>query len=124
MECSCSASVCDEGEGYWNSREMGAAKPHKCCECGEYINKGDMFIFGTYIEPGIRIDNSITCMTCKDIEDSFFKNGHYVGQMLDNLFDYLWDSWGGHDLPSNCISKLTPAARDRVCDILQKFQEV
>jgi len=86
------------------------------------IKKGEKFFYGTHFIPGEKPRNSKTCTDCKSIENNFFNGGWLVGSMVDDLENYFNDSWQ-EDLPSSCISQLTPAARDRVCDILQEFQE-
>jgi len=124
MECSCSAYGGydgDDGGGYGGKRELTARKPHNCYECGKKITKGDKFLYHTIFFPGT-IGNYKYCQTCQSLVDNFFPNGWMFGRVIEDLSEYIYHAWQ-EDLPSDCISKLTPAARDIVCDILQGFQE-
>jgi hypothetical protein len=122
MNCSCTAMSVELEDAYWSERKLRAAKLHKCIECGCKIKKEEYFIFGTYIIPGVHIHNSITCLDCKSIQENFFSEGWNIGSLKNDLYNYFDSSWI-EDLPSKCISKLTPKARDTVCDLLQEFQE-
>ena len=119
MDCSCSATSI-EGEGYFISRYRTAAKESVCPECGDKIKKGDMYLFSTHFIDG-DICNSKMCKTCESIADQFFPDGYYCGQIIQDLESYIDDAWID-DLPSSCISKLNPAGRDLVCDIMQRYQ--
>jgi len=123
MECSCSAYGGYDGDdgGYYGSRELTARKEHECYECQQKIKKGEKFTYHSIFSDGT-IANFKVCATCTSIIDGFFPNGWIFGQVTEDLSEYLFEAWQ-EDLPSDCISKLTPAARDIVCDILQEFQE-
>lgn len=121
MNCSCNAASYGEGIGYWSKREIKAAKNHVCYECGGVIKKGELFSYHTVFERG-GVDNFKLCMSCDSITENFFSNGWMFGFVIDDLKDYLHYSWR-EDLPSSCISKLEPKARDMVCDYLQEYQE-
>ena len=123
MECSCNAGYGGDWDSgcYSGNREVKAAKPHKCYECGCEIKKGDKYQYWTVFCEGT-IDNFKLCSDCNVIAKTFFRDGWMFGSVIDDLGDYLYGSWKT-DLPSNCISKLPPGARDRVCDILQEWQE-
>ena len=123
MECSCNADVGLDWEGTcWSGeREVKAAKNHRCYECGCEIKKGDRYRYHTVFGDGTA-GNYKLCLACNAIAEIMFSNGFIFGQVIDDLQDYLRRSWR-NDLPSNCISKLPAAARDRVCDILQEWQE-
>jgi len=123
MECSCTAS-CD-AENYditgYSERKLNAAKRHICRECKGVIKKGEQFVFCTlFTVDGIQ--NYKMCLDCHQLTEAFFSNGFYFTQIHKDLELYLEDQWT-EDLPSQCISKLSPRAQGFVCDILQKFQE-
>jgi len=123
MECSCSAygGDFDDDGVYSSSRELTARKEHQCYECQRTIKKGEKFTYHSIFSDGT-IANFKVCATCTSIISGFFPNGWMFGSVKDELSDYLYFTWQ-EDLPSNCISKLTTAARDIVCDILQGFQD-
>lgn len=123
MNCSCNVGnnyEDDEQTGYIE-RRLRAAKAHKCRECGNIIQKGETFVFCTCLKVG-DISNYKMCSTCHEIATEFFHDGWIFTQIMDSLGDYFYQGWRD-DLPSNCISKLSPPARSRVCDMLQEFQE-
>lgn len=121
MDCSCSAhSGYDDDEHSWGKRIVKAAKEHKCYECHGAIHKHEEYHYHTVFSPGT-IDNFKVCRTCQNVIDQFFPNGWMFGSIWDDLRSYIDSSWID-DLPSDCISKLVPAARDKVCDILQEYQ--
>jgi hypothetical protein len=124
MECSCSVGMGFDSDGSCSGadREVRAAKDHKCYECGGMIRKGERYRYHTLFYDGT-ISNFKLCLACDALVRAFFQNGWIYGSIISDLDDYLYESWQ-EDLPSNCISKLPPAARDRVCDILQDFQVV
>lgn len=120
MNCSCNATSID-GDGYYTSRTRKAAKQHICPECGKTIEKGEEYLFSTlFIDGGIY--NSKMCKVCESLVDQFFQDGYYCGRIKEDLESYLDDSWN-EDLPSKCISKLHPKAKEIVCDMLQHYQD-
>lgn len=120
MNCSCSATSID-GDGYFSTRRRRAAKPTICPECKKEIVKGELYIFSTLFLEG-RIHNSKMCLECEALVDQFFSDGYYVGRIWEDLEGYLDAAWS-EDLPSNCISKLPPAVKAKVCDMLQFYQD-
>jgi hypothetical protein len=120
MECSCTARSIDE-DGYYSDRTRRAEKQTTCPECGAIIEKGEEYLFSTLFMDG-RIYNSKMCKNCESITKQFFSDGWMIGSIISDLESYLDAVWL-NDLPSSCISKLSPKAKDLVCDILQNFQE-
>jgi hypothetical protein len=126
MECSCEVDTYDddcEPVQMYSERMVRSRKDHKCGECRTVsIHRGDVYKYATYLFDGKWEEHKI-CQMCIDTAKHFFSGGSYpFGTLWDELGDYLNDNWR-KDLPSDCISQLPPAARDRVCDILQEFQE-
>jgi len=123
MECSCNVGIDGDNDDFlgYSERTLKAGRKHTCVECGKEIKKGEQFVFISIFEIE-RIGNFKLCLDCHAVSKQFFADGWIFGQMWDNLGDYLFYNWKD-DLPSNCISKLPPPARDRVCDQLQDFQE-
>ena len=123
MECSCSVGLYDGdgGESHWGVQHRKAAKQHRCCECHGVINKGEYYWYHTVFYDGT-VSNYKICEACDCIIHTFFDNGWYYGMVIEELKEYLHDGWS-EDLPSSCIVKLVPKARDMVCDFLQRFQE-
>jgi hypothetical protein len=98
-----------------------ASKDHRCYECGAAICKGSSFAYHTLF--GFRsARNFRICYDCQSVIWRFFGDGWWFGSVWNDLYNYLEENWQD-DLPSSCIVKLTPAARDKVCDILELFQQ-
>lgn len=121
MECSCNASQWYETESSWAERDLRAAKEHKCCECGVIIKKGDQFTYHNIFYEDT-IANYCMCLDCRSIVLHFFKDGWIFKNVWDSLSDYIYNSWL-YDLPSDCISKLSPTARDKICDLIEMIWE-
>jgi hypothetical protein len=122
MNCSCSVNTgYDDDSGRWLKRKVKAEKQHKCYECSEIIQKGEVYSFHTVFYDGV-VSNYKLCMACDSLTEHFFSNGWIFGSVRDDLEDYLHYNWHS-DLPSSCISKLETKARDFVCDYLQEYQE-
>jgi hypothetical protein len=120
MNCSCNATSID-GDGYCSERYRVAARDHVCPECGEKIAKGDKYLFSSVFIDGT-IRNSKICADCESVTKQFFGDGYYVWSVWEDLASYLDAAWCD-DLPSNCISKLSYHAKQKVCDIMQQYQE-
>jgi len=124
MNCSCNAiGYMEESEDWhWGVRHIKhAGKDHICGECSVQIKKGQEYYYHTCFGEGTARNYKV-CVDCQGIIEHFFSNGWWFGQIWDDLESYLDNAWHG-DLPSDCISKLSPAARARVCDFLQRYQE-
>jgi len=121
MECSCTVGDDYDGdEGMkWGVREvMRAGKDHKCCECREIIKKGSPYFYHTLFGDS-HIENMKICNDCQSVIWQFFSSGWMFETIWDTLGDYICYNWES-DLPSDCISKLSPGARDKVCDLIEK----
>ena len=120
MNCSCNAMSLDDNDSHFSERYRVAAKDSVCPECNSKIEKGDLYLFGTLFIDGT-IRNYKMCLICETVVKQFFQDGYYIGQIWEDLFLYFDGSWV-EDLPSSCLSKLHPVARDRACDLLQRYQ--
>jgi len=122
MDCACSVSNDYDDDSVWNCgvREINkAGKDHTCFECGDRIEKGKGYFYHSVFGEST-IQNFKVCNDCQSIIWQFFKEGWVFGSIWESLGDYLCYNWAD-DLPSSCISKLTPHARDKVCDIFEKI---
>jgi len=61
-----------------------------------------------------------TCMDCVSFRDNFFG---------DWTFETLWEKFSNHmddcgwQVPEKCLSKVTPAARAEICEMIEKYWE-
>jgi hypothetical protein len=123
FECGCDAGNDYSGdESQWGVREVHkAGKDHICSECNAEIKKGSGYFYHTVFMYK-DIQNFKVCLDCQSVIWQFFSGGWMFSTIWDTLSDYLYYNWS-EDLPSSCISKLTPKARDKVCDIIQEIHE-
>lgn len=122
MECSCKIDIdIDEGSPDFTSQKMVTArKDHKCIECRGVIKKGDL-----YEKTAGKWDGSFesfkTCSDCLSLRKEFFSGGYYYGHIWEDFEIYV--DMGYAEISETCLAKLTPVARGRACEIIQKWWE-
>lgn len=93
-----------------------ARKEHRCGECRRTIMPGEVY----RVEEGQwhgNFDSHKTCLECVEIRDSFFCN-FIFGNVLDDLRESIWEARGSYS--EECLLKLSPAARDKVFEIIER----
>lgn len=118
MECACIGSNYDGGEWDFEPSETypSAKKRWKCGECGEVIELGEKYACFSGKEDG-RWYLARTCMDCHSVTEHLFC-GYIFGQVWSQLADHLHDSGG--EISFSNIAKLTPKAREKVCDLIEQ----
>ncbi len=89
---------CDEGPEWLRAKTVRAMKQHRCCECGDRINVGDVheYVVGKWDKT---ISQFRTCERCSDLRQAYVD--------LDYCFHYgtLWedhiDELYGKDVPKD-----------------------
>ena len=117
MTCQVEVDVDGGDMGEFVSQSMPVAcKAHKCCECGRVINPGEKYerVSGKWLGD---FEVYKTCLDCLSIRDTLFCNFYY-GCIFDELQEQI--SYSGGDRIAENLSGLTPAARARVCEMLEK----
>jgi len=127
MECSCDVYpfAIDESEQaeIYTQKTTKARKIHKCTECKREILPGEKYeLFKGKWEGDFQTYK--TCKDCLSVRGQFFSNGWIFSNLWSDLNESFndWD----YEVPEDCISALTKAARDKVCDIIEegwKFKE-
>ena len=116
MECSCEISA--DVQVYstiLSERWIAARKTHVCGECSERISPGEKY----YKEHGLddaRVFTHKTCADCISIRANLCSD-YFYGQIREMVEEAIWDCEG--QLPEKCIAKLTPGAREWVCDVIE-----
>jgi hypothetical protein len=121
MECSCSINSSYDYDSYevFESKIMTSRKDHKCGECGKIILKGDLYERCRGLYDG-HWYNHKTCKDCLSFRTSFFDNWS---------FESLWEDFQetmddcGWQVPEKCLSKVTPATRTRICEMIEEYWE-
>lgn len=113
MECSCTVDVdyTVDGPVCHKTEIRTARKKHRCIECGKTIIPGEKYehVWGVWDSSP---ETYKTCLDCKSLRDVFFDSWTYT-----ELWEYFYE-WDG-DIPESCISRLTPAARVKVCEFIE-----
>ena len=120
-ECGCVWVDTDDCEQWrLENRLVTARKDHKCYECGDQIKKGDQYKLEKLADVD-GISTYKTCMTCFEIRKAFFCQGWWYGQVSCDLREHIREMGG--KISSDCIAPLPPAARERVCDMIEEVWE-
>jgi len=117
MECSCEINI-DSSEGvadFMIIKMVIARKIHKCCECGESINIKDEYEYLKGNWDG-QYSTFKTCLPCLSVRNTMFKDGYCFGMIWNDVIENIFENGG---MPENCISRLHPIARGKICDIIE-----
>lgn len=91
----------------WESDIRKAAKPHRCCECGRVIEKGQKYEYYSMLFDG-SWSHYNTCLICMEIADAFCCDGRLFGELWSSFVEA--DVWP--QLNTSCFDKLqTPEAK-------------
>lgn len=95
-----------------------ARKEHKCGECGRAILPGEKY---EYVAGKWYGDFQIhkTCADCLSVRTTLFCS-YYFGSIWDELYTAIDESGGGDHIAGN-LADLTPAARAKVCEIIEAY---
>jgi len=116
--CSCVSTCVDEdyAADIYNSKIVTARKEHKCGECSKTISPKEEYEVVNILRDGtFRMYK--TCTDCVSIRNVFFCNGWIFKNIMDDIRKHI-DYCGG-EISSDSIVKLTPYARDKVCDMIE-----
>jgi hypothetical protein len=116
MGCSCIIDVdVDDLSEILFEEVVNARKEHCCHECFTTIKQGDEYYKEKSLYNG-HISIHKTCMDCKSIRDNLV-GSFYWGEIMEAVRDGIHDSGG--EVPEDCLSKLTPKARERICGVIE-----
>ena len=106
MSC---ADVCvdqdyNESNEFYHELIRRARKPHRCCECGETIARGQSYERATGKSDGT-IWAVSTCLDCRDIRKAFVCGTWMFGGLWESLREQLFEVWQTHS-PIDCLAKL------------------
>jgi hypothetical protein len=100
-----------------------ARKSHCCCECGRDVEKGEEYERAVGVNDG-RIETYKTCLDCVSVRRAFFCDGWGYCAVWQDLWEHLQEvCWYGQAPGAECMGAVTPAARDKVCDLIEKIWE-
>ena len=117
MTCQIELDVDGDIPDFCRQSLIVARKEYKCCECGRTISPGQKYEYTSGRWAGeFRIYK--TCLDCLSIRDALFCN-YYFGGIFEELQNEIDMTGGGEHIARN-LSGLTPAARAKVCEMLEK----
>ena len=122
MECSCSIDGLD-GDRFEDVEQKIFIKENKsikkCCECGRKILIGEEFEWYKGYYDGQHYIH-YTCLDCLSLRDNFFSSW-----LFESIWEIFRENMNGCDwqVPEKCLSKLTPAARAKVCESIENYWE-
>lgn len=119
MECACMADSVDDFCDVLFEKTVKARIDHNCGECGRIIPKGEKYYFEKNVFDGDFTEHH-TCLDCMSIRDHLVCEFYY-GQIWELVHNSIWEY--GDNLPWAKIGRLTPVARNRVCEIIEKTWE-
>jgi len=117
-ECGCVYVDCDGYSETLRKDVVKARKEHKCGECGRVISKGEK-----YEAYAGKCDDEFfynkTCEDCLSVRNEFFCNTWIFGEIWTLLEEHIMEMKG--KMSSKCLLNLTKVARDKICDIIEKY---
>jgi len=118
MECTCSINADYGGDPV---REISdeikrPAKTHLCDECHREIYRFERYRLETFEYEG-RIETHKTCLDCNSVRKLLFCD-FSLGTLWEDVWNEIFDN---ETIPEACISKMTPRAREKVCDLMEKY---
>ncbi len=121
--CDCNASYNPDAEMpvfYKTSRPI-ARKNHICCECGQTILPGTSYLCIRGKWEG-NFETYKLCPVCTEIQNTFFFYGHALGEMYNDLQNYV--EYIDGQIPEDCLCDLSDPARSRVLEIIDQFFDI
>ena len=115
MECSCFDADVDEYGTVLEDKVVTARKAHRCHECGKSISLGENYRREKAVYDG-QCDTHKTCLDCSSIRNELVCS-FYWGEVLDLVRESIFECGG--TVSESAISRLTPGARSRICEIIE-----
>jgi hypothetical protein len=121
MECACTIEVDIEGAPCNMAETILTVTTEKvkCCECNEIIPVGEKYEYTM----GLWDDDFSflrTCESCLSVRNVFF-NGFVYGYLWGDIVENM--NMTGLGISEDCISKIHPRARGKICEIIENYWE-
>jgi hypothetical protein len=119
-DCACVYASAGESYSVGSTLMRRARIKHTCGECNRTINPGEIYEYQTGCCDGQWYDAK-TCSDCLSMRKSFFCKGYAFNGIWDDLHCHIDGMFG--EISSECIVKLTPRAREMVCELIEEVWE-
>jgi hypothetical protein len=117
MECSCSISAgVDDSAEVLSAKWITARKRHSCQECNRLILTGEEYFKEVEKYEG-EITTHKTCRDCMSLRNHLCGD-FFWGEIRDMIEEAIFECEG--KLPEACVAKLTPAAQEWVCGLIEQ----
>jgi len=118
MECATVSTGYDDGAATTLSEKIVTArKQHKCHECQRKIQPGERY--ENYVGLYVNVFRHKTCLDCVSLRDVFFTYGYTYEAIWQDMWEHIYEC--GDEISESALSRLTPAARARVCDMISEI---
>jgi hypothetical protein len=122
-DCSCIYIDCGDGPTWYREAMV---RPNtnqlRCRECGKFfspLEKHERVILKWDFYPESRMYR--TCTDCVSIRDAFFCEGYHYTRIWEDVWEHVCNTDGY--IESSCFTSLTPGARNKLCDLIEKYWE-
>ena len=119
MECACFDADVDDYSTVLEDKMVKARRPHLCGECLRVIEHGEMYRREKTVHDGTCSTHK-TCIDCSSIRDNLVCS-FFWGGVLELVHEGISDCRG--NISESVISKLTPRAREWVCERIESYWE-
>ena len=122
MECAIDVYVGD-GDGFEEKfhRRTTARRDYRCKECGCKIVAGSEFVVEGIIDHVKRTRVYRTCLDCMSVIEHLFCS-YFIGGIWGAMKTRIADD-PDFVIPESGIAKLTPKAREKVCELIEGYWE-
>ena len=121
MSCSCAYVGDHTDNSYFCSESYPQARrEHTCGECRRTISPGEKYERANLGHEGSVITFK-TCEDCLSVRESFFCHGWIYQNIWSDLRKHIRNRLG--EISSDCITPLTPKAREQVCELIEERWE-
>lgn len=100
----------------FNEADRQAQTPHFCCECQRVILPGETYRYESGIWDG-RPNAYKTCVDCLSLRNTYYCS-FIFGEIWSGLAERIAEN-EGEGYADSRLAKLTPGAREKVCELIE-----
>jgi len=119
MDCACFDADVDDYVTPISDTKPTARKEHTCCECGRIIRIGERYRLEKNVFDG-SFDTFKTCVDCDSVRTHLVCSFYYT-QVWELVTENIRECALFDSIPYSKIAKLTPLAREQVCEIIEEY---
>lgn len=118
MECSCFSANIDNYCEFIFEKTVTSTKKYKCVECSCAIPSNTLYHIEVAINDGVTEEYK-TCMDCMSVREHLVCDFYYeqIWCLIESQLKYEINDTS---IPWAKIGRLTPTARNKVCEIIEQ----